>query len=190
MATTPAVHPFSLARRVALVTGGGQGLGLAMAEALADAGAHVIVCARSPARLDHAIDHLQARGASAEALALDITDEAAVAQAFANLDARHGRLDILASGPGSLLRTGIVARSSKPRLLACLVALVAGRVPVGRPDQSAAAWISNLAHGRDDVAASNLRPIAPSTSSTPRTGSRSAASDTLADARGLPTRSK
>ncbi|AZG16107.1 SDR family oxidoreductase [Cupriavidus pauculus] len=107
MATTPAVHPFSLARRVALVTGGAQGLGLAMAEALADAGAHVIVCARSPARLDHAIDHLLARGASAEALALDITDEAAVAQAFADLDARHGRLDILVNNAGARQRSGM-----------------------------------------------------------------------------------
>jgi phytoene dehydrogenase-like protein len=64
-----------------------------------------------------------------------------------------GRLDVLPSGPGSLARTGIVARSSKPRLLECMARIVTGRIPPGRPDQSATAWIDGLARGRGDVAA-------------------------------------
>ncbi len=63
------------------------------------------------------------------------------------------RLDVLPTGAGSLLRSDIVARSSKPRLLACLLGIVTGRVPAGRPDQSAAEWIRTLARGHDDVAA-------------------------------------
>lgn len=65
MLTSPASHPFSLTGRVALVTGGAQGLGLAIAAGLADAGAHVLVCARNTARVADAVAQLQKRGASA-----------------------------------------------------------------------------------------------------------------------------
>ncbi|WP_404994092.1 SDR family oxidoreductase [Cupriavidus pauculus] len=107
MLTSPAPHPFSLAGRVALVTGGAQGLGLAIAAGLADAGAHVLICARNTARVADAVTQLQARGASAEPCMLDITDEAAVAQAFADLAARHGRLDILVNNAGARNRNGM-----------------------------------------------------------------------------------
>lgn len=107
MATSPAVHPFSLAGRVALITGGAQGLGLAMAEALADAGAHVLVCARNAQRVADAVAQLHARSASAEALVLDITDDAAVTQAFETIAARHGRLDILVNNAGARNRNGM-----------------------------------------------------------------------------------
>ncbi len=107
MAIPTAAHPFSLAGRVALVTGGAQGLGLAIAAGLADAGAHVLICARNAQRVADAVAQLQARGASAEALVLDITDEAAVAQAFSALAARHGRLDILVNNAGTRNRNGM-----------------------------------------------------------------------------------
>lgn len=101
MATSSAAHPFSLAGRVALVTGGAQGLGLAIAAGLADAGAHVLVCARNTQRVADAVAHLQARGASAEPLVLDITDGVAVADAFGDVAARYGRLDILVNNAGA-----------------------------------------------------------------------------------------
>ena len=75
MVTSAATHPFSLASRVALVTGGAQGLGLAIAAGLADAGAHVLVCARHPQRVNDAVAQLQARGGSAEALVLEMGSE-------------------------------------------------------------------------------------------------------------------
>ena len=53
-------HRFSLAGRVALITGGGRGLGFEMAKALADAGAHVIINGRTVATLDTAIGIIQA----------------------------------------------------------------------------------------------------------------------------------
>ena len=107
MATSTAAHPFSLAGRVALVTGGAQGLGLAMASALADAGAHVLVCARNAQRVADAVSQLQAQGATAEALVLDITDDVAVAQAFEGIAARHGRLDILVNNAGARNRNSM-----------------------------------------------------------------------------------
>ncbi len=100
-------HPFSLAGRVALVTGGAQGLGLAIATGLADAGAHVLVCARNTQRVADAVAQLQARGASAEALVLDITDEAAASAAFDQIAATHGRLDILVNNAGARNRNGM-----------------------------------------------------------------------------------
>lgn len=107
MVTSPAAHPFSLAGRTALVTGGAQGLGLAIAAALADAGAHVLICARNAQRVADAVSQLQARGASAEPLVLDITDEAATARAFDDIAARHGRLDILVNNAGARNRSGM-----------------------------------------------------------------------------------
>jgi len=102
---TPKPAPFSLDGRVALVTGGAQGLGLAIALAMAEAGAHVLVAARNGQRVDAAVALIGSRGGSAEALVLDITDEAAVAAAFAGIDAAHGRLDILVNNAGARNRS-------------------------------------------------------------------------------------
>lgn len=106
-APLPVASPFSLAGRVALVTGGAQGLGLAIAAGLGAAGAHVLVCARNAERVAQAVAQLQAQGHAAEALVLDITDEAAVADAFARLDAIHGRLDILVNNAGARNRNSM-----------------------------------------------------------------------------------
>jgi gluconate 5-dehydrogenase len=104
-ATSAPRTPFSLHGRVALVTGGAQGLGLAIAAGLADAGAHVLIAARSEQRVADAVAMLAARGGSAEALVLDVTDEAAVASAFERIEARHGRLDILVNNAGARNRS-------------------------------------------------------------------------------------
>lgn len=105
MATTPS--SFSLQGRVALVTGGAQGLGLAIAAGLADAGAHVLIAARNAQRVESAVAHVNARGGSAQPLVLDITNEAAVAEAFARIDAEHGRLDILVNNAGARNRNNM-----------------------------------------------------------------------------------
>jgi gluconate 5-dehydrogenase len=82
--------------RVALVTGGGRGLGLEIVKGLAPAGAHVLINGRSPESLERAAAEVNALGGSAEPLPFDITDEAAVAAAFARID----RLDILVNNVG------------------------------------------------------------------------------------------
>lgn len=83
--------------RTALVTGAAQGLGRAIADAFAGAGAHVIVHGRDRQRLDAAVAAIRARGGSAEALAFDLRDADAIGEAFDRID----RLDILVNNAGA-----------------------------------------------------------------------------------------
>jgi gluconate 5-dehydrogenase len=87
---------FSLAGRRALVTGSSQGIGLTLAEALARAGARVVLNGRDPARLEQAAARLHAAGLAAETLAFDVTDEAAVLAVAPHL----GAVDILVNNTG------------------------------------------------------------------------------------------
>ncbi len=92
----PQTPSFRLDGRRALVTGGSRGIGLACAVALADAGAHVVVAARGAEVLEGAVADMQGAGLSAEALALDVTDESAVKAAIDGI----GRPDILCNSAG------------------------------------------------------------------------------------------
>jgi len=71
LAKTPS---FRLDGKRALVTGGGRGIGLAAASALAQAGAHVTLAARTKSEIDQAAAAIRTRGDKADALALDVTD--------------------------------------------------------------------------------------------------------------------
>ncbi len=95
---------FSLKNRVALVTGSSQGLGWAMAEALASAGAHVVLNARNAEKCGERQRELQARGQSASVAAFDVTDLAAITRAIAEIDRQFGRLDILVNNAGIVTR--------------------------------------------------------------------------------------
>jgi NAD(P)-dependent dehydrogenase (short-subunit alcohol dehydrogenase family) len=74
---------FRLDGRRALVTGAGRGIGLTAAAALADAGAHVTLAARTAAEIEEAAAAIRARGQQADALTLDVTDIDAVRAALA-----------------------------------------------------------------------------------------------------------
>lgn len=92
--------PFDLAGRIALVTGGGSGLGLAMARGLAAAGARVVLNGRNAARLDAAAASLRSNGLAVETAAFDVADSAAVATGMADIAARIGSIDILVNNAG------------------------------------------------------------------------------------------
>ena len=96
-----------LSRKVALVTGAGRGLGLEIAKALSSAGAFVLVNGRDAERLTQAVTALESIGGLAAALPFDITDEAAVTQAFNTVREEHGRLDILVNNVGMRDRRGL-----------------------------------------------------------------------------------
>ena len=84
-------NPFSLAGKRALVAGASRGIGLAIAREVARAGAHTILAARSVADLEEHTGALKAAGLSAEALRLDVSDEASITEAVA----AAGDVDIL-----------------------------------------------------------------------------------------------
>lgn len=92
----PRTPTFRLDGKRALVAGASSGIGLAAAAALAEAGAHVVVGARSAGKLAALVDELAAAGFSAEALALDVSDIAATEAAIAE----NGPFDVLVNSAG------------------------------------------------------------------------------------------
>jgi 2-deoxy-D-gluconate 3-dehydrogenase len=95
---------FDLGGKVALVTGGNGGLGLGMAQGLAQAGARVVIAARNPEKSAAAVETLKALGSDSFAVAIDVADEASVQQAVDAMAARCGRLDILVNNAGTTVR--------------------------------------------------------------------------------------
>jgi NAD(P)-dependent dehydrogenase (short-subunit alcohol dehydrogenase family) len=91
---------YDLSGSVAVVTGGGRGIGLSTAEALAEAGAQIVIADRDPALLDAARQQLASQGHKAEAMLLDIGDSGAVARAASEANARFGNVDILVANAG------------------------------------------------------------------------------------------
>ena len=92
------MDPF--AERIALVTGGGSGIGRALCEALADRGAVVVVADIDVDRAGEVADGIVALGGQAEATCLDVTDAEAVSFLVEQLVAGHGRLDLLFNNAG------------------------------------------------------------------------------------------
>ena len=101
------LEKFRLDGRVAVVTGGASGIGLAVADALSEAGARVVVADRDPAAIETAVEGLLARGRQAEGVLMDVTDSARVAEVAGELVGRLGRVDILVNNAG-------IARSETP----------------------------------------------------------------------------
>jgi NAD(P)-dependent dehydrogenase (short-subunit alcohol dehydrogenase family) len=89
-----------LENRVAFVTGAASGIGAAGSRALAREGAHVVVADRDGAGAEAVADAIRREGFRAEAVALDVTDDAALRAAVAATADRQGRLDILHSHAG------------------------------------------------------------------------------------------
>jgi NAD(P)-dependent dehydrogenase (short-subunit alcohol dehydrogenase family) len=86
--------------RVAVVTGGGQGIGAACARALGEAGASVIVAELLPERIEKMVRELKGFGITAYGKELDVTSSAAVDRAAAEIEAAHGPVSILVNNAG------------------------------------------------------------------------------------------
>ncbi|HYR96653.1 MAG TPA: SDR family NAD(P)-dependent oxidoreductase [Candidatus Binatus sp.] len=99
-------EPTSLAGRVALVTGGGRGIGRAIALAIGAAGADVAVVARSGGELDEVSTELRRIGRRALAVPADMLDRAQVTGAVERAAGELGRLDILVNNAGGPLLLG------------------------------------------------------------------------------------
>lgn len=91
---------FSLEGQVVLVTGASRGLGWAIAQAMAAAGAEVVLNGRDAAVLDGRVGEIAAAGGRASMAAFDVADEAAGDAAVAGVVERFGRLDVLVANAG------------------------------------------------------------------------------------------
>jgi len=97
---------FRLDGQVAVVTGAGRGLGAATALALAEAGADVLIAARSAGDLETVADQLSALGRSADVVAADLSDLEAVAALAGRAAQRFGRLDVVVNNLGGWMPRG------------------------------------------------------------------------------------
>ncbi len=88
-------NPFDLSGKIALVTGASRGIGEGIARLLAAQGAHVIVSSRKLDACEGVAASIREAGGKAEAYACHIGEMAQIDKLFADLEAKHGRLDIL-----------------------------------------------------------------------------------------------
>ncbi len=102
------VSLFDLSGRTALITGSSRGLGRAMAEGFAAAGAAVILNGSDEGRLTTAVAEMTQAGHTAYAARFDVTDEAAVVAAFQDFDAKGISVDILVNNAGIQFRKPMV----------------------------------------------------------------------------------
>ena len=101
------LEKFRLSGKTAVVTGAGQGIGLACAEALAEAGATVVITDRDAQLAKHAAAGLSTKGYRTDVAVMDVTASQRVSELAGELVSRHGKIDILVNNAG-------IARSETP----------------------------------------------------------------------------
>ena len=156
-------HPlFDLHGKTALITGSSRGLGRAIAEGLAQAGARILVNGTGVERTAAAQSELVAAGFSAEALVFDVTDEKAVVKAFTDLDQRGIDVDILVNNAGIQLRKPIVELSTsewnkviETNLTSCFVV---GREAAKRMISRGSGKVINIASLTSELARATIAP--------------------------------
>ncbi|MBV9560966.1 MAG: SDR family oxidoreductase [Bradyrhizobium sp.] len=101
------LEKFRLGGKTAIVTGGGQGIGLACVEALAEAGARVVIADRDAKVAAAGSAEMKAKGYQTEVVDMDVTDSRRVTEVADQLTSRYGKVDILVNNAG-------IARSETP----------------------------------------------------------------------------
>jgi len=81
--------------QVALITGGGSGIGRGIADTLASLGAHVVVASRKLERVERAAEEIRAAGGRASGVAVDVREQEHVQRMIADVQREHGRIDLL-----------------------------------------------------------------------------------------------
>lgn len=95
---------FDLTGKRALVTGGTHGLGMAMAEGLASAGAELIITGTTPSKMDDALSYYKSKGFTASGYIFDITDDKLAAVKVSEIVSEGGEIDILVNNAGIIKR--------------------------------------------------------------------------------------
>ncbi len=95
---------FDLSGKIAIVTGGSQGIGFAMAKGLATAGATVVITNRRAAEGEKAAESLKQEGLSAAAIPADVSDTSSVAALVSRVIKDFGKIDILVNNAGIIVR--------------------------------------------------------------------------------------
>jgi len=95
---------FDLSEKVAIVAGGSRGIGFAIAEGLASAGATVVVANSTPEQGERAAAAIRAQGRQARALFLDLRRPESIAQMISATRQAFGRIDILVNSVGIIRR--------------------------------------------------------------------------------------
>ncbi|QOD62323.1 gluconate 5-dehydrogenase [Polaribacter haliotis] len=103
------INLFDLSGKVALITGGTHGLGMAMAKGIGNAGAKIVVNGNSSQeKLDKAVKEYKAAGIDAYGYLFNVTDEVAVKENIVKIEAEVGAIDILVNNAGIIKRTPLV----------------------------------------------------------------------------------
>lgn len=95
---------FDLSGKNAMITGGTHGLGMAIAEALAQAGAQLIITGTTPSKMEEAIAYYQSKGYQAKGYLFDVTNEEDAARNVELITNEIGNIDILVNNAGIIMR--------------------------------------------------------------------------------------
>ena len=94
-------NPFDLTGRVAIVTGGSDGIGKGVALGLAQAGADIIVVARTQSKIDAAVKEIQALGRKSVGISVDVSVQQQCTDMIQTVARDFGRIDVLVNNAGS-----------------------------------------------------------------------------------------